>query len=102
MAIRALIVDDSSVMRKIAERTLRQAGIDLSEVFQTGNGAEALGVLKDSKVDFRTFDPAETSRFSIIAAISDITASAGVVVRSTSVLQSRRSLPIHCRRVPLS
>jgi len=56
MAIRALIVDDSSVMRKIAERTLRQAGIDLSEVFQAGNGAEALGVLKDSKVDLNLCD----------------------------------------------
>src|SRR5712672_743732 len=51
MAIRALIVDDSSVMRKIVERSLRQAGIDLSDVFQAGNGAEALGVLRDSKVD---------------------------------------------------
>jgi two-component system chemotaxis response regulator CheY len=51
MAIRALIVDDSSVMRKIVERSLRQAGIDLSDVFQAGNGAEALGVLKDSAVD---------------------------------------------------
>jgi two-component system chemotaxis response regulator CheY len=48
MAIRALIIDDSSVMRKIVERSLRQAGIDLSDVFQAGNGAEALGVLKDS------------------------------------------------------
>jgi two-component system chemotaxis response regulator CheY len=51
MAIRALIIDDSSVMRKIVERSLRQAGIDLSEVFQAGNGAEALGVLKESVVD---------------------------------------------------
>jgi two-component system, chemotaxis family, chemotaxis protein CheY len=51
MSIRALIVDDSSVMRKIVERSLRQAGIDLSDVFQAGNGAEALGVLKDNKVD---------------------------------------------------
>ena len=51
MSIRALIVDDSSVMRKIVERSLRQAGIDLSEVFQAGNGAEALGVLNESKVD---------------------------------------------------
>jgi two-component system, chemotaxis family, chemotaxis protein CheY len=51
MAIRALIVDDSSVMRKIVERSLRQAGIDLSDVFQAGNGAEALGVLKESMVD---------------------------------------------------
>jgi hypothetical protein len=36
--------------------------------------------IKDSKVNFRTFDPAETPRFSIINAISDITASSGVVV----------------------
>ena len=51
MSIRALIVDDSSVMRKIVERSLRQAGIDLSEVFQASNGAEALSTLKDSPVD---------------------------------------------------
>lgn len=50
-SIRALIVDDSSVMRKIVERSLRQAGIDLTEVFQAGNGAEALGVLQDKTVD---------------------------------------------------
>ncbi|MFZ0772201.1 MAG: response regulator [Candidatus Sulfotelmatobacter sp.] len=51
MSIRALIVDDSSVMRKIVERSLRQTGIDLTEVFQAGNGAEALAVLKESAVD---------------------------------------------------
>jgi two-component system chemotaxis response regulator CheY len=50
-SIRALIVDDSSVMRKIVERSLRQAGIDLSEVFQAGNGAEALVVLQACTVD---------------------------------------------------
>jgi two-component system chemotaxis response regulator CheY len=50
-SIRALIVDDSSVMRKIVERSLNQAGIKLSEVFEAGNGAEALAVLQDNKVD---------------------------------------------------
>jgi two-component system chemotaxis response regulator CheY len=50
-SIRALIVDDSSVMRKIVERSLRQAGIELSEVFQAGNGAEALVVLQTNVVD---------------------------------------------------
>jgi two-component system chemotaxis response regulator CheY len=50
-SIRALIVDDSSVMRKIVERSLRQAGIDLTEVFQAGNGAEALVVLQTNTVD---------------------------------------------------
>jgi two-component system chemotaxis response regulator CheY len=49
--VRALIVDDSSVMRKIVERSLRQAGLDLAEVREAGNGAEALGALSDSGVD---------------------------------------------------
>jgi len=50
-SIRALIVDDSSVMRKIVERSLRQAGVEMTEVFQAGNGAEALSVLQDTAVD---------------------------------------------------
>jgi two-component system chemotaxis response regulator CheY len=51
MPIRALIVDDSSVMRKIVERSLRQAGIDLAPVLEAGNGAEALVVLQENQVD---------------------------------------------------
>ncbi len=49
--VRALIVDDSSVMRKIVERSLRQAGLDLSEVVEASNGAEALAVLGERQVD---------------------------------------------------
>ncbi len=49
--VHALIVDDSSVMRKIVERSLRQAGINLVEVKEASNGAEALGVLNDGAVD---------------------------------------------------
>ena len=45
--MRALIVDDSPVMRKVVERALRQAGIELSEVLQAGNGTEALEVLRN-------------------------------------------------------
>jgi two-component system chemotaxis response regulator CheY len=50
-SIRALIVDDSSVMRKIVERSLRQAGITVTEVFEAGNGAEALSILNENRVD---------------------------------------------------
>jgi two-component system chemotaxis response regulator CheY len=50
-SIRALIVDDSSVMRKIVARSLRRAGINISQVVEAGNGAEALGALRDNKVD---------------------------------------------------
>ncbi|HEY7097235.1 MAG TPA: response regulator [Terriglobales bacterium] len=46
----ALIVDDSSVMRKIVERSLRQAGIKLGNVYEAGNGAEALAVLVEHPV----------------------------------------------------
>jgi two-component system, chemotaxis family, chemotaxis protein CheY len=49
--IRALIVDDSSVMRKIVERSLRQAGFDLAQVLEAGDGAEALAALQNHKVD---------------------------------------------------
>jgi len=50
-AITALIVDDSSVMRKIVERSLRQAGINLSQILEAGNGAEALSILAEHRVD---------------------------------------------------
>lgn len=50
-SLRALIVDDSSVMRKIVERSLRQAGLELGQVLEAGNGAEALAVLQASAVD---------------------------------------------------
>jgi hypothetical protein len=36
--------------------------------------------IKDSKVFFRTFDPAELARFSTVQAVVDTTASAGVIV----------------------
>ena len=50
-SIRALIVDDSSVMRKIVERSLIQAGLELTAVLGAGNGAEALSILADNQVD---------------------------------------------------
>jgi two-component system chemotaxis response regulator CheY len=49
--IRTLIVDDSSVMRKIVERSLRQAGLDQMVVYEAGNGAEGLDLLKSKNVD---------------------------------------------------
>lgn len=49
--IRVLIVDDSSVMRKIVERSLRQAGLSLAKVLEAGNGAEALSLLRNNQVE---------------------------------------------------
>lgn len=44
--MRALIIDDSAVMRKVIERALRQAGLELTEVVQASNGEEALELLR--------------------------------------------------------
>ena len=49
--LRVLIVDDSSVMRKIVQRSLRQAGLQLKEVFEARNGVEALARMKETRVD---------------------------------------------------
>ena len=49
--LKVLIVDDSSVMRKIVERSLRQAGLDLTEVLEASNGAEALAHVQNGSVD---------------------------------------------------
>lgn len=51
--MRTLIIDDSVVMRKFIERVLRQAGLDISELHEAGNGVEALEVLRTvSAFDF--------------------------------------------------
>jgi two-component system chemotaxis response regulator CheY len=49
--VRALIVDDSSVMRKIVERALRQAGLSTLVVHEAGSGNEGLEVLRAKQVD---------------------------------------------------
>jgi two-component system, chemotaxis family, chemotaxis protein CheY len=49
--IAALIVDDSSVMRKIVERSLRQAGVEISAVLEAGNGNDALEIVRQKAVD---------------------------------------------------
>lgn len=48
---RVLIVDDSSVMQKIVERSLRQAGVEVGEVHCANNGVEALAMVKESAFD---------------------------------------------------
>jgi two-component system, chemotaxis family, chemotaxis protein CheY len=49
--VRTLIVDDSSVMRKIVERALRQAGLESLIVLEAGSGIEGLEILRAKQVD---------------------------------------------------
>jgi two-component system chemotaxis response regulator CheY len=48
--MRILIVDDSSVMRKIVARALQQGGVAVADILEAGNGAEALEILRHEKV----------------------------------------------------
>lgn len=51
MAKNVLLVDDSSTMRKIISRSLRQAGLDFGEIYEAGDGLEALTLLEKEAVD---------------------------------------------------
>ena len=51
MGKNVLLVDDSSTMRKIIGRSLRQAGIDFDNIFEASDGVEALEVLEKEQVD---------------------------------------------------
>ncbi|MGH9791183.1 MAG: response regulator [Candidatus Acidiferrales bacterium] len=50
-AIRVLLVDDSAVMRKVVERSLRESGIALAEVLEANDGWEALAAAREKSPD---------------------------------------------------
>ena len=56
MAFNVLVVDDSAVMRTMIIRTLNMTGVEIGEVYQAGNGREALDVLEDQWVDLALVD----------------------------------------------
>lgn len=49
--MRVLIVDDSSVMRKIVARGLRQAGFKIDDILEAGDGQEALSMISSHNFD---------------------------------------------------
>lgn len=51
MGLKVLIIDDSSIMRKMINRSIRQCGIDVAETFEAENGQEGLQALKDHSPD---------------------------------------------------
>ncbi len=46
-----LIVDDSAAIRKILHRVLKQAEVPLGDIYEAGDGVQALEVLKANPVD---------------------------------------------------
>ena len=51
MLLDVLIVDDSAAIRKILQRVLRQAELPLGQIYEAGDGLEALKTLDSQKVD---------------------------------------------------
>ena len=52
MSLNVLIVDDSSAIRKILQRVLRQVEAPIGDIFEAADGVEALAVLETQKVAF--------------------------------------------------
>jgi len=49
--MRILIVDDSAMMRKMVRRVFALVDLAIDEIFEAGNGAEALEVLEKNDID---------------------------------------------------
>lgn len=56
MTLNVLIVDDSKVMRAMIRRTLSLCGLALGEIYEAGNGVEALEQLSEHWVDLALLD----------------------------------------------
>lgn len=50
MALNVLIVDDSAAIRKILQRVLRQTDVSFGEIWEAGDGVEALNLMKSQSV----------------------------------------------------
>lgn len=49
---RVLIVDDSGIMRKLVERSLRSSGLVFDQILHAGDGAEGLATIQRDRFDF--------------------------------------------------
>lgn len=56
MSFRFLVVDDSSIVRKVVKKVLNLSGINLDVVLEAENGKEALEVLSNEWVDLVFLD----------------------------------------------
>lgn len=51
MSFNVLIVDDSAIVRAVVKKTLGMAGVDLGDVFEAGDGEQALQQMDDNWID---------------------------------------------------
>jgi two-component system chemotaxis response regulator CheY len=51
MSYTILIVDDSTIIRSMIKKSIGLSGIDVSQIYEAGNGLEALEVLSKNWID---------------------------------------------------
>lgn len=51
MRYQILVVDDSQTVRSVIAKTLSLSGIAMGEIFQAGNGQEALACMREHPID---------------------------------------------------
>lgn len=56
MAYNLLLIDDSSIVRKVLRKTLRAADVPVNEVHEAANGEEALELMQDNWIDLAFLD----------------------------------------------
>lgn len=93
MAYKILIVDDSAVTRMVLKKTIEMTDVQIQEIFEAGNGYEALNLLSDHSVDLILADinMPEMNGMEMAAAIlaNPVTANVPVVIISTHTEDAR-------------
>jgi two-component system, chemotaxis family, chemotaxis protein CheY len=91
--VKVLIVDDSSVMRKIVERSLRLAGLEIERVLEADNGADALVLVQQNPLDmiFSDINMPKMDGLEFVRQLQDVESAHGipVVMITTEGSQSR-------------
>lgn len=93
MAFNVLIVDDSSAMRSVLKKTIRISGFQVGEMWEAGDGREALTVLNEQWVDLVLTDinMPNMNGLELITAMKerDLMSSIPVVIVSTEGSEKR-------------
>jgi two-component system, chemotaxis family, chemotaxis protein CheY len=88
-----LIVDDSSVMRKIVQRSLRLAGLEIETVLEADNGEQALTMVQQNTVDmvFSDINMPKMDGLEFVRQLQSLEAAKGIpiVMITTEGSQSR-------------
>jgi two-component system chemotaxis response regulator CheY len=94
MAFNILIVDDSSAMRSVLKKTIKISGFNVGELWEAGDGQEALAILGENWIDLVLSDinMPNMNGLELMAAMrdNDMMRAIPVVVVSTEGSEKRR------------